>query len=66
MPESNLFENTDEQFDWDGDTVIRLKEPAPCYICGKLTHYISISFYRPLCSKAHLNELWDMYNKQKE
>jgi hypothetical protein len=44
-----------------GDEVFRADKAKPCDVCGKLTHYVSISFQAFYCSEECLDKEWALY-----
>jgi hypothetical protein len=54
----------DDLFGVDGDSVFRTGVPylpAPCGMCQRLTHWVSISFEGHYCSCRCLSAMWEEF-----
>lgn len=55
------IDTVSDQFDADGDVVIRTLDIGKCSICNDETGFISISFEAYYCSLECLNLEWSNY-----
>ena len=46
---------------FDGDELMKIDRLESCWDCGRLTRWVSTSFYAHLCSKSCVRNKWKEY-----